>query len=48
MSPNDLKDDDKDKDTNNVYESNASLNMYLGLHYPSSGTTEQVLPILPH
>jgi putative 4-mercaptohistidine N1-methyltranferase len=48
MSTDDLKDDDKDKDTNNVYESNASLNMYLGLHYPSSGTTEPRPPILPH
>jgi putative 4-mercaptohistidine N1-methyltranferase len=34
--------------TNNVYETDASLNMYLGLHYPSSGNGENVAPILPH
>jgi len=33
---------------NNVYETNDSLHMYLGLHYPSSGETEGVPPILPH
>jgi len=32
----------------NVYESNDSLHMYLGLHYPSSGTSEGVDPILSH
>jgi len=37
-----------DNDENNVYETNDSLHMYLGLHYPSSGETEGVPPILPH
>ena len=32
----------------NVYETDDSVNMYLGLHYPSSGTREGVFPILPH
>lgn len=32
----------------NVYETDDSLHMYLGLHYPSSGITEGVPPILPH
>ncbi|CAJ1933810.1 unnamed protein product [Cylindrotheca closterium] len=34
--------------TSNVYETNESLNMYLGLHYPASGEKEAVAPILPH
>jgi putative 4-mercaptohistidine N1-methyltranferase len=32
----------------NVYETDDSLHMYLGLHYPTSGATEGVDPILPH
>jgi putative 4-mercaptohistidine N1-methyltranferase len=32
----------------NVYETSASLDMYLGLHYPQSGTSENVKPILNH
>jgi putative 4-mercaptohistidine N1-methyltranferase len=32
----------------NVYETDDSLNMYLGLHYPTSGEKEGVAPILPH
>ena len=32
----------------NVYETDDSLHMYLGLHYPSSGIKENVPPILPH
>jgi putative 4-mercaptohistidine N1-methyltranferase len=32
----------------NVYENEANRNMYLNLHYPSSGQAEQVDPILPH
>eukprot|EP00536_Pseudo-nitzschia_multiseries_P011021 jgi/Psemu1/289448/fgenesh1_pg.356_\ len=32
----------------NVYETDYSLHMYLGLHYPSSGSKEGVPPILPH
>lgn len=32
----------------NVYESDSSLHMYLGLHYPSSGVLENVPPIFPH
>jgi 5-histidylcysteine sulfoxide synthase/putative 4-mercaptohistidine N1-methyltranferase len=32
----------------NVYETDHSLHMYLGLHYPSSGEEEKVSPILPH
>lgn len=33
---------------NNVYENDASLCMYLGLHYPNSGIAENMPPILPH
>jgi 5-histidylcysteine sulfoxide synthase/putative 4-mercaptohistidine N1-methyltranferase len=33
---------------NNVYETDESLHMYLGLHYPSSGEAEGVPPVLPH
>jgi 5-histidylcysteine sulfoxide synthase/putative 4-mercaptohistidine N1-methyltranferase len=32
----------------NVYETDDSLHMYLGLHYPNSGEKEGVAPILPH
>lgn len=32
----------------NVYETNASLHMYLGLHYPCSGKEESLAPIFPH
>lgn len=32
----------------NVYETDDSVNMYLGLHFPSSGKKENVPPILPH
>ncbi|KAL3905288.1 MAG: hypothetical protein SGILL_009738, partial [Bacillariaceae sp.] len=35
-------------DSANVYETDESLHMYLGLHYPSSGESEGVTPILPH
>jgi len=35
-------------ESGNVYETDDSLHMYLGLHYPSSGITEGVPPILPH
>lgn len=38
----------KNSDSDSVYESNDSLHMYLGLHYPSSGAGEGVPPILPH
>jgi putative 4-mercaptohistidine N1-methyltranferase len=33
---------------NNVYETDGSLHMYLGLHYPESGEKENLPPILPH
>ena len=32
----------------NVYETDDSLHMYLGLHYPASGEKENVPPVLPH
>ena len=38
--------DDNDKEE--VYESQDSLHMYLGLHYPTSGGDEGVPPLLPH
>jgi putative 4-mercaptohistidine N1-methyltranferase len=31
-----------------VYETEDSLHMYLGLHFPSSGEKENISPILPH
>jgi putative 4-mercaptohistidine N1-methyltranferase len=34
--------------SSNVYESDDSLQMYYGLHYPRSGFTEGIPPILPH
>jgi len=40
--------DNSEIDDGNVYETDDSLHMYLGLHYPSSGITEGVPPILPH
>ncbi|CAB9522563.1 Hercynine oxygenase [Seminavis robusta] len=36
------------QDSDNVYETDTSLHMYLGLHYPKSGEAEGVAPILPH
>jgi len=35
-------------DSENVYESTESLNMYLGMHYPSSGSEEGMNAIIPH
>ena len=35
-------------DTDFVYETEESLHMYLGLHFPESGEKEGVPPILPH
>lgn len=35
-------------ESDNVYESDSLLGMYLGLHFPSSGTGEGVDPILGH
>jgi len=32
----------------NVYETDELLNMYLGLHFPSSGSNEKINPILSH
>lgn len=32
----------------NVYENSDLLNMYLGLHFPNSGSNESVTPILDH
>ena len=47
-----LQNDDEnytdDNNEDNVYESNELLDMYLGLHYPTSGKIEGVHPILPH
>jgi putative 4-mercaptohistidine N1-methyltranferase len=37
-----------DNNGESVYETEDSLHMYLGLHYPSSGEAENVAPILPH
>ena len=45
---NSTQDWSDESDNNNVYETDESLGMYLGLHYPSSGITEGVPPILPH
>merc|ERR1719464_687277 len=39
---------DKTSNDDKVYETDESLHMYLGLHYPSSGNFEGVPPILPH
>lgn len=35
-------------ETDSVYETEQSLHMYLGLHFPSSGTSENVPAIIPH
>ncbi len=50
---NKLSTEGSDSGNVNVYETDDSLHMYLGLHYPSSGVTKehngiQVPPILPH
>ena len=37
-----------DASSDNVYETDDSLHMYLGLHYPASGDAENVPPFLPH
>jgi putative 4-mercaptohistidine N1-methyltranferase len=37
-----------EESSDSVYETESSLHMYLGLHYPSSGKKENVSPILPH
>lgn len=42
------EDNQNDNPHGNVYESDASLNMYLGLHYPSSGVNQGIDPILIH
>lgn len=34
--------------SDNVYETDELLNMYLGLHFPTSGTDESISPILAH
>lgn len=39
---------DSDSTKDNVYETDNSLHMYLGLHYPSSGEAEGIPPIVPH
>ena len=44
----DLTTDEQSTSTDNVYESTASLDMYLGLHYPYSGQGENIPPIIPH
>jgi len=43
-----LSNSQQQSDNDNVYETDDSLHMYLGLHYPSSGKEEQVPHILPH
>lgn len=40
--------DDFDDVDSNIYESEDSVQMYLGLHYPSSGTEEGVSPVINH
>merc|ERR1711966_640636 len=40
--------EEKNNTTTNVYETDELLNMYLGLHYPTSGENENVSPILTH
>mmetsp|Transcript_14630 Transcript_14630/g.40649 ORF Transcript_14630/g.40649 Transcript_14630/m.40649 type:complete len:969 (+) Transcript_14630:158-3064(+) len=45
---NGSSDEDNNGPSGNVYETDDSLHMYLGLHYPSSGVKEGVPPILPH
>eukprot|EP00584_Thalassiosira_punctigera_P000522 CAMPEP_0172526622 /NCGR_PEP_ID=MMETSP1067-20121228/1484_1 /TAXON_ID=265564 ORGANISM="Thalassiosira punctigera, Strain Tpunct2005C2" /NCGR_SAMPLE_ID=MMETSP1067 /ASSEMBLY_ACC=CAM_ASM_000444 /LENGTH=993 /DNA_ID=CAMNT_0013310161 /DNA_START=78 /DNA_END=3059 /DNA_ORIENTATION=+ len=37
-----------DKENSNLYETEDLLNMYLSLHFPSSGSKESVNPILDH
>ena len=40
--------EDQSSRDENVYETDESLHMYLGLHFPSSGADEGVLPIIHH
>jgi len=48
LQNNDDENSTIDNNEDNVYESNELLDMYLGLHYPTSGEVEGVHPILPH
>ena len=38
----------REESNGNVYESDDLLNMYLGLHFPLSGSKENVKPIIDH
>ena len=38
----------EDANNNNVYETDNLLSMYLGLHFPLSGSKENVSPIMDH
>jgi len=38
----------RETDLENVYETDSSLHMYLGLHYPNSGSEENVSAIIAH
>ena len=40
--------DDENANSDNVYETDDLLNMYLGLHFPLSGSKENVNPIMDH
>ena len=42
------KEDGNGNGNNNVYETDDSLHMYLGLHYPKSGEGDGVPPIIQH
>lgn len=46
--PQDHKVGSSGNGSGNIYETDGSLHMYLGLHYPSSGEKENVPSILPH
>jgi putative 4-mercaptohistidine N1-methyltranferase len=46
--PSNSSSNDNTATTTNVYETDSSLHMYLGLHYPYSGEREGIPSILPH
>eukprot|EP00540_Astrosyne_radiata_P016840 CAMPEP_0116854874 /NCGR_PEP_ID=MMETSP0418-20121206/18905_1 /TAXON_ID=1158023 /ORGANISM="Astrosyne radiata, Strain 13vi08-1A" /LENGTH=663 /DNA_ID=CAMNT_0004487825 /DNA_START=20 /DNA_END=2011 /DNA_ORIENTATION=- len=43
-----LEEEEAAAESENVYESDELVNMYLGLHYPASGKAEDVSPIIKH
>jgi len=48
MAPSSQFSEQPEETKDNIYETDALLSMYLGLHYPTSGIEENLSPILNH